>query len=50
MRAVQRVFLAWRRFFFFIGCNPNLHTVILNTALPGWRPAMRRLHLAAGLV
>ena len=30
MKAVLRGFSAWRRFFFFIGCNPLLHTVILN--------------------
>lgn len=32
MKAVLRIFFAWRRFFFFIGCNPLLHTVMLNHA------------------
>jgi hypothetical protein len=32
--------LAWRRFFFVFGCNPSLHTVISNSADPGWHDAI----------
>jgi hypothetical protein len=50
MKAVQRTLLAWRRFFFVFGCNPSLHTVILNTADPGWHLATRRRLVAVRLV
>jgi hypothetical protein len=43
MKAVQRTWFAWRRFFLVFGCNPRLHTVILNTADPGWPRAARRV-------
>jgi hypothetical protein len=46
MKAVQRTLLAWRRFFFVFGCNPGLHTVILNSADPGWPRATRRRFVA----
>jgi hypothetical protein len=42
MKAVQRTLLAWRRFFFVFGCNQSLHTVISNSADPGWQDAKRR--------
>jgi hypothetical protein len=46
MKAVQRTLLAWRRFFFIPGCNPPLHTVIVNSADPGWASAERRSTVA----
>jgi hypothetical protein len=42
MKAVQRIFCAWRRFFFVLGCN-NLHTVILNYADSDWRSPTDRI-------
>jgi hypothetical protein len=46
MEAVQRIFLAWRRFLFALGCN-NLHTVILKYADSAWRSPISRSHPAA---
>jgi hypothetical protein len=43
MKAVRRVFLAWRRFFFVLGCNQHLHTVILNYADSAWRSPTDRI-------
>jgi hypothetical protein len=37
MKAVQRIFFAWRRLFFALGCNNDLRTVILNFADSAWR-------------
>jgi hypothetical protein len=35
MKAVLRGYSAWRRFFFFIGCNSSCAPVILNQACSG---------------
>jgi hypothetical protein len=43
MKAVQRIFCAWRRFFFALGCNHDLHTVILNYADSAWRSPTDRI-------
>jgi len=42
MKAVRRIFIAWRRFFFALGCI-NLHTVILNFADSAWRSPTDRI-------
>jgi hypothetical protein len=46
MKAVRRIFIAWRRFFFALGCI-NLHTVILNFADSAWRSPAERILLPA---
>jgi hypothetical protein len=43
MKAVRRIFCAWRRFFFALGCNHDLHTVILNYADSDWRSPTDRI-------
>jgi hypothetical protein len=43
MKAVRRIFPAWRRFFFALGCNQHLHTVILNYADSDWRSPTDRI-------
>jgi hypothetical protein len=43
MKAVRRIFCAWRRFFFIPGCNDVLHTVILNFADSAWRSPTDRI-------
>jgi hypothetical protein len=43
MKAVRRIFIAWRRFFFAPGCNNDLHTVILNYADSAWRSPTDRI-------
>jgi hypothetical protein len=43
MKAVRRIYCAWRRFFFVLGCNNDLHSVILNFADSAWRSPTDRI-------